>query len=936
MVDRRFWPAVTVVMAMLAAGLGGLGLAQDADDPIPGALRQLRQAVTHSRPEAALQAMQRIEGRLEKLHETAVDQRNKRRNRRTFDAMRERARVLESFRQELHAFRFARATGIAYTTEDVGRVESAVLGRDGTGKENPPRLHIRPSSILRVTPRYVVWTVDGTTRVPREGFALPKTFWDGHELRAQLDKEGVDGLAVAHAGASAISISAAPREREPFQIVITPRNGKPLRIGKAEIADFVRQNRGGRIAAEHVDVNLVGYVWAEDPKTGKTTHGPYADVLFPEGHRTAAELGLNYNLWFTVHVPPGTAAGTYEASVTLNVDGADLRPIPVSLRVWGFELPVGTHVDTQLFNLTLDSLSYYYGVPYWHDRAQALVRDWAERMARHRFSLYATPPVQRPAFETFPKRGDGAFGKHLAFDGNALPLAGLDDHHLRDGFTLCCWVRTRNDRPARVFAHHWGNRPVGSDLTIEDGRLVAGIGLGFPTRAQKKVPQRATVSAPWPKDRNWRHVALRCDARSVELHLDGRLAAKEVIPYRYAPALNAFQLGSSEPGEQFDLDELRWADRALSETEIRAEMQARNPLHATFASFSFEEDLYNFEKRIEPGSSEELDAKWFWQWVEWARRRGLFLNDLKPLRQIAADDDEALREFARTYYTQLRDRGILSKTYVRLPSDEGVYGARRERNIKFARAVGRYMPELKRHQTLGAMHWGQTSKQEKREAIEAFVGHVDVWSMVPLVMTTFHDDVFKNRVAAGDEICLYINRTEAIQHEASLPAARFFLWYLWKYDLNMLNYWGTTLWSQPDKGSKPEKRTWEVDWGFRFWRRNPSPSMTAAVLFWPGKDGLLDSIRAENWREGIEDYEHLILLEEALRQARAAKVKGAALVSAQRLYDELRAMKTYGRNFEGPPTSDSSWFFVQKAKVAQSVEAIRRALSRRAGRPRGH
>ena len=112
-----------------------------------------------------------------------------------------------------------------------------------------------------------------------------------------------------------------------------------------------------------------------------------------------------------------------------------------------------------------------------------------------------------------------------------------------------------------------------------------------------------------------------------------------------------------------------------------------------------------------------------------------------------------------------------------------------------------------------------------------------------------------------------------------------------------------------------------MDWGFWTTRRNPS-GIICGSIFWPGKDCVLNSIRAENWREGIEDYEYLHLLKTQLDRAAAGRT-GKAIEEANSLLDEVANMRVYGQQFASPPTTDASWILDHRTRIGEAIESLR-------------
>ena len=80
------------------------------------------------------------------------------------------------------------------------------------------------------------------------------------------------------------------------------------------------------------------------------------------------------------------------------------------------------------------------------------------------------------------------------------------------------------------------------------------------------------------------------------------------------------------------------------------------------------------------------------------------------------------------------------------------------------------------------------------------------------------------------------------------------------------------------------------------------------------------AIRAENWREGIEDYEYLYLLRQ-LRE-RVGQAAPQAAQEADQLLQEVSDMHPYGRHFSQPPTTDPTWILDRRRRMAGVIETL--------------
>jgi hypothetical protein len=91
----------------------------------------------------------------------------------------------------------------------------------------------------------------------------------------------------------------------------------------------------------------------------------------------------------------------------------------------------------------------------------------------------------------------------------------------------------------------------------------------------------------------------------------------------------------------------------------------------------------------------------------------------------------------------------------------------------------------------------------------------------------------------------------------------------------------------------------------------------AGVLLWPGKDRILDSVRWELIREGIEDYEYLYQLRALLSNAAlAGELKDKVQQETDAIEKTLRA---------GPPDAD------RLAQLREKVGSLLESCTRKAG-----
>jgi len=153
--------------------------------------------------------------------------------------------------------------------------------------------------------------------------------------------------AVPTGSGSGIKVYAARNEFEPFQLVVKPSSSGNVTV---TIGSF-----GSGIQVEMYQVKYVNVITATD-SLGRT--GPYPDPLWPLENGATVPLTANENtsFWFSVSVPPGTAAGEYAANVVIG--GVS---IPVTLHVFNFQVPAELHVESKM-NYSDSRILNKYGV----------------------------------------------------------------------------------------------------------------------------------------------------------------------------------------------------------------------------------------------------------------------------------------------------------------------------------------------------------------------------------------------------------------------------------------------------------------------------------------------------------------------------------------------------------------------------------------------
>jgi hypothetical protein len=132
----------------------------------------------------------------------------------------------------------------------------------------------------------------------------------------------------------------------------------------------------------------------------------------------------------------------------------------------------------------------------------------------------------------------------------------------------------------------------------------------------------------------------------------------------------------------------------------------------------------------------------------------------------------------------------------------------------------------------------------------------DIWSTTPHLFTSLRP-FFDGRVAAGESVWLYVHHH--LHLTAGPAAARAFFWQLSRLGLDGCCLYGVNVWG-------PEPMTWTDD-GLIQHKTYVGYAAGDGVLYWPGPDGMLESVRLQLVRDGIEDWIVLSMLEQQVAQA---------------------------------------------------------------------
>lgn len=253
--------------------------------------------------------------------------------------------------------------------------------------------------------------------------------------------------------------------------------------------------------------------------------------------------------------------------------------------------------------------------------------------------------------------------------------------------------------------------------------------------------------------------------------------------------------------------------------------------------------------------------------------RTITLGYLPPKIKLTADHERLLKLKEITAF--LKDKGWLDKAVVYIGDEVGAETYETLKNN--ARLIKEHCPGLK-------IMAGIAPKED-------LFGSVDIWDPImtdngEMAWNRFIPEVCLARQKAGDEVMWYVAAAPSypypnVMMDNPLVDSRMLFWITWKYGVTGFEYYYINLWRKNVEGVNGRK--WPaVLWDTYSFVSARNSYNGDGMLIYPGPNGKpYSSVRLENIRDGIEDYECFWLLKERLDELikRDAEGKYKAIIA---------------------------------------------------------
>jgi hypothetical protein len=178
----------------------------------------------------------------------------------------------------------------------------------------------------------------------------------------------------------------------------------------------------------------------------------------------------------------------------------------------------------------------------------------------------------------------------------------------------------------------------------------------------------------------------------------------------------------------------------------------------------------------------------------------------------------------------------------------------------------------------------------------ALEGAVDVWT---IPMSHYREALAERIRDRGEEVWVY--NPPAYYIDDTAMSVRTVYWWAWRHRIPLVFQWTITAW---------------IEWtgSETLW----DPHRNASWVL-PGEDGPLNTVRFELTREGLEDFEYLVLLEEL-----AAEAEGEAAEKAQALLARARevAWASEDGKLAFVHSQDQTALHALRVEIGECVEAL--------------
>lgn len=635
--------------------------------------------------------------------------------------------------------------------------------------------------------------------------------------------------------AAPVRLAAAKDEFEPCQVILRPK--RDLSNVTATLSDFTGPS-GAKIGAEAWTIKEVRYLKVTTPTDDSSCSGLWPDPLppFKAGNFTA---GRNWPLWLTVKVPQKARAGLYSGTLKLAADGYNAT-VPIELQVFDFTMPSKPHLQTA-WGFSFGRVAQYQNLTSPEDK-QKVFDLCMQNFRDHRISPYSffqLAPINVQVVGSNWTSGEVVTGE---------AAAGTHSLKIAD-----------NSATAEISAS------PGTRIAIERGATYR-----FSFAAKTELPGQEY------------HLTLGCfdatgqwfSGRNIDLAFKGN-GEWERREATLAP--DRFPAGCTQV--ELKLRPVRWTEKgentglAWYDELFLGKAGGANLLEDP----SFEEGTTQVSVKIDWTAFDQAAKRYLddfgftsfrlpLQFLPWGRSPDFHKGQIGPFAQGTAEYERLFKDYAMQVQNHLEQNGWLDKAYIYW------FDEPEPADYAFCKDTFRMLKEAA----------PKLTRMLTEQPEEQIAGDIDLWCPVT---SSYSYDACHARQKLGEKIWWYVCCAPKapmaglfIDHGAT--DLRAWMWQTWQNDVQGCLIWESTWWDSAGAPKSPQNpwvdpMGWTPEGGC--WGNGDGRFLYPANQDYPNDkrpyvEAPVDSIRWEMLREGLEDYEYLYLLREAI----AKKVPGSS------------------------------------------------------------
>ncbi len=667
-----------------------------------------------------------------------------------------------------------------------------------------------------------------------------------------------------------IQIKAAANEFESVQVVVLPY--KTMSGFKIKTADL-RSGAGTIISKEHFTVREVEYIEVVRPTDDYGKPGWYPDPLPLLSEPINLQTGKNRTFFITVKIPADAGPGEYTGSVQL-VAGDWSRDIPISVKVWNFAIPERTNMRSS-FGMGTAMIRDYHNLES-DEELREVTDKYYNMMADYKiaptapFSLYPME-VQIEGLEW----NGGVFTSEKVHSGDKSLKVVDDDVEANTEAYTSAMIEVQH---SGTFALTWYTR------TDKPDQKYCMMVKCYDARQQEMLFENRieefTGHGQWEAD-TLKIRPFRKEVKYVTVHL---------FPVFRSNSGNYTGTAWFDDIRFFDMDK---GINLLPQGDFELDPEDLN-LDVDFTDFDKAGEKYLDELGF---NAYHLPLKGLPSGNFHEQRRGVFGG----FSQGTVEYDYLMKVYLTMVQDHLEEKGWLGREYVYWfdePNTENYPFVREGMEI-----IHRSAPKITRFIT------------EHQPGPDI----MDITDISCTVIGRLDEEIIKDLVAQGTEFWSYVcccpkapYMSLFIDHDDI--NMRMWLWLSYKYHLTGIliwsaNYWNSSTASPPGFWQNPweDPMSYTVGYGLPYGKQAGWGNGDGRFFYPPNRDpgdraakyldGPVPCLRLEKIRDGIEDYEYLLLLEKAanedggkhkklIKEARNLLNLPASLVTGPTEYDK--------------------------------------------------